>query len=345
MKLKFLPYLLVFLLPVVAFASEQSSGELVVQNRILATVNGKNISVMDVMKRMDVYLARAYPEYAKSNQHRYQFFSQNWKHTLNQMIDNELIVADAVRMEMKIADAEIREQIHERFGPNVVATLDQLGVTFDEAWAMLYNEIASQRMTWYRVHSKALRKVGPQTIKTAFQEHVVNNPPKEEWKYQVISIKGKTEQIGNVFAQKAQALIKNEPLPFEELAKLLTEKNSEDPSISVTVSDEYCLEGKALSDSHKAVVCNLLPGSYSEPTPQVSRDKSVVHRIFYLKDHTVSPPAKFDTTMVDNLQDELVQKEIDQEYPLYIAKLRKQFNFDEKMLDALPTDFQPFSLL
>lgn len=342
MKLKFLPYLLVFLLPLAAFADEH---ELIVQNRILATVNGKNISVMDVMKKMDVYLARAYPEYAKSNQHRYQFFSQNWKHTLNQMIDNELIVADAMRMEMKIADAEIREQIHERFGPNVVATLDQLGVTFDEAWAMLYNEIASQRMTWYRVHSKALRKVGPQTIKLAFQDHVVNHPPKEEWKYQVISIKGKTEQLSDIYAQKAQALIKNEPLPFEELAKVLIEKNSEDPSISITVSDEYCVEGKALSDSHKAVVCSLTPGTYSEPTPQVSRDKSIVHRIFYLKDHTVSPAPKFDTTMVDNLQDELVQKEIDQEYPLYISKLRKQFNFDEKTLEALPTDFQPFSLL
>ncbi len=343
MKLKLLPFLL--LLPLLAIANEPAQGELIVQNRILATVNGKNISVIDVMKKMDVYLARAYPEYAKSNTHRHQFFSQNWRRTLNQMIDSELIVADAERLEMKITDGDIRELIHERFGPNVIATLDQLGVSYDEARAMIHHEIASQRMTWYRVHSKALNRVGPQSIKTAFQDHVVKNPPKEEWKYQVISIRGKTEQLGNIYAQKAQAVIKNEPLPFEELAKLLKDQTGEEENISVTVSDEYCVEGKALSDSHKAVICNLSPGTYSEPTPQVSRDKSVVHRIFYLKDHTVSPPPKFDVAMVGNLQDELIEKEIEQEFPLYIAKLRKQFNFDEKSLEAIPTDFQPFSLL
>lgn len=343
MKLKLLPFLL--LLPFLAIAAEPAQGEIVVQNRILATVNGKNISVIDVMKKMDVYLARAYPEYAKSNTHRYQFFTQNWKRILNQMIDNELIVADAERLEMKITDGDIRELIHERFGPNVIVTLDQLGLTYDEARDMTYNEIASQRMTWYRVHSKALNRVGPQSIKTAFQDHVVKNPPKEEWKYQVISIRGKTEQLGNIYAQKAQAVIKNEPLPFEELAKLLKDQTVEDENISVTVSDEYCVEGKALSDSHKAVICNLSPGTYSEPTSQVSRDKSVVHRIFYLKDHTVSPPPKFDVAMVGNLQDELIEKEIEQEFPLYITKLRKQFNFDEKSLEAIPTDFQPFSLL
>lgn len=340
MKSKFLPYLLTLLLPIVAFAEGE---ELIVQNRILATVNGKNISVMDVMKKMDIYLTRAYPEYAKSNAHRYQFFSQNWKRTLNQLIDNELIVADAMKLEMKITDGDIREQIHERFGPNVVATLDKLGINYDEARALIHNEIAAQRMTWYRVHSKALHRVGPDVIKKAFQEHVVNNPPKEEYKYQVISIRGKTEQLGSIYAQKALALIKDEPLPFEELAKQLTEKSEEE--VSVTVSDEYCVEGKALSDAHKAVVCSLTPGSYSEPTPQVSRDKSIVHRIFYLKEHTVSPPPKFDTAMVDNLQDELLDKEVEQEYPLYIAKLRKQFNFDEKSLDAIPEDFQPFSLM
>ncbi|MBS0630094.1 MAG: SurA N-terminal domain-containing protein [Verrucomicrobia bacterium] len=342
MKLKLIPFLL--LLPLLAIANEPQ-GELVVQNRILATVNGKNITVMDVMKKMDVYLARAYPEYAKSNTHRYQFFSQNWKRTLNQMIDNELIVADAERLEMKITDADIREIIHERFGPNVIATLDELGVTYDEARTMIHHEIASQRMTWYRVHSKAMHKVGPQSIKNAFEEHIVNNPPKEEWKYQVISIRGKTEQLGNIYAQKAIAVIKNEPLPFEELAKLLKEQSSEDENISVTVSDEYCVEGKALSDSHKAVICSLTPGTYSEPTLQVSRDKSAVHRIFYLKEHSVSPPPKFDAAMIDNLQDDLIQKQIEVEYPQYMAKLRKQFNFDEKSLEAIPTDFQPFSLL
>jgi len=343
MKLKFLPYLLCLLLPFIAFA-EELQPEILVQNRILATVNGKNISAMDVMKKMDVYLAKAYPQYAKSNTHRYQFFSKNWRQTLNQIVDNELIVADAEKMEMKISDAEIRERIHERFGPNVVATLDDLGVNYDEAWAMLYSEIAVQRMTWYRVHSKAIHRASPQKIKTAFQDHLVTNPPKDQWKYQVLSIRAKTEQLGNIYAQKAFALIKNEPLSFEDIAKNMKEKSEVDPSISITVSDEYCVSEKDLAESHKVVICNLKPGTYSEPTPQVSRDKSVVHRIFYLKDHTIESPPKFDTTMVDTLQDTLIQKEIEVELPIYLSKLRKQFNFDEKSLASIPADFEPFAL-
>lgn len=347
MKLKFLPHILSFLLPIVCLAedlSEARQPQIVVQNRILATVNGKTISVMDVMKKMDLFLARSYPEYSKSNVHRHQFFTQNWRRTLNQIIDNELIVADATKLEMKIEDAEIREIIHERFGPNVIARLDELGVSFDEAWALIHAEIATQRMTWYRVHSKAMHRVGPQSIKIAFREHISRNPPKEEWKYQVLSIRAKTEQLGSIYAQKAFALIKNEPLPFEELAKILTEKNDSNPEITVTVSDEYCVEGKDLSESHKAIICNLTPGTYSEPTPQVSRDKSIVHRIFFLKEHLVSALPKFDS-LVENLQDELIQKEVEQEFPLYISKLRKQFNFDEKTLDSIPADFQPFSIL
>ena len=109
MKIKFCFQLLfVMLLPILSFAHEEKQSEILVNNRILASVNGKNISVVDVMKKMDVYIARAYPEYADSNVHRHQFFIQNWRQTLDQLIDNELIMADAEKLEIKITDAEIR---------------------------------------------------------------------------------------------------------------------------------------------------------------------------------------------------------------------------------------------
>jgi len=329
------------------FASEldeESQPELIVNNRILATVHGKNISVVDVMKKMDVYLAKNHPDQAKSHVQRFQFFQTNWRHILKQMIDNELILADAEKLELKITDAEIRETIHERFGPNVMASLDQIGISYEEAWQMIYSEMAVQRLSWYRVHSKAMQKIGPQDIKKAFQEHHVKNPPKENWKYQVLSIRATTEKLGSIYAQKAYALIRNEPLPFEILAQKLKEENDFDSSITINVSEEYDIEGKNLSESHKAILCNLSPNSYSVPTAQVSRfDQSIVHRIFYLKEHTVEHPPTFDS-MVDTLHDELVQEEINKEFPKYLSKLRKTFNFDEKNSESLPYDFQPFSL-
>ncbi len=345
--MKFYIRLVLFLFPVLAFTQDfapPQGQEIVISNCILATVNGKTISVMDVMKKMDVHLRRAYPEYADSPSHRYQFFSQNWRHTLDQMIENELILADASRLEVKISDADIRETIHERFGPNVMATLDDLGVTFDEIWQMVYSEKAVQQMVGFRVYSKALGRVGPKDIKVAYKDSLITNPPKEEWKYQVLSIRAKTEQLGSIYAQKAHALIRNDPLPFEVLAKRLKEEKEIDSSITINVSEEYSVEDKNLSESHKEVLCSLSPGNYSDPIPQVSRrDQSVVHRIFYLKERILTPPPKFDS-MVDNLHDELVQKEISKEFPPYLRKLREQFNFDQSQLDAIPSDFQPFSL-
>lgn len=338
-KVYFLAFLL---LPLLAFSHEKEP-EILVQNRILATINGKNISVYDVMKKMDVFLARHYPEEAKSNVSRLQFFNQSWHTILNQLIDNELILADSERLEIKIPDAKIRETIHERFGPNVMASLDELEITLDEAWKMIYTEMAVQQVSWYRVYKKAQDQTGPEDIKASFKQYLITNPPKEEWKYQVLSIRAKTEQLGSVFAQKAQALIRNEPLPFESLAKILQESN-EDNTATITLSDEYSVESKDLSESHKAVLCNLSEGDYSEPISQVSRhDSSNVHRIFYLKKHTVEEPPSFDS-MTDQLLDDLVQKEITKQMPPYLAKLRKQFNFDGKSLESIPADFQPFSM-
>lgn len=337
-----LSFLAILLLPLLAFSHEKEP-EILVQNRILATVNGKNISVYDVMKKMDVFLARNYPEEAKSNVSRLQFFNQSWRTVLNQLVDNELILADSERLEIKIPDAKIRETIHERFGPNVMASMDELEITLDEAWKMIYTEMAVQQVSWYRVYKKAQDQTGPEDIKASFKQYLVTNPPKEEWKYQVLSIRAKTEQLGSVFAQKAQALIRNEPLPFESLAKILQESN-EDNTATITLSDEYSVESKDLSESHKTVLCNLSEGDYSEPISQVSRhDNSNVHRIFYLTKHTVEEAPSFDS-MTDQLLDDLVQKEITALMPPYLAKLRKQFNFDAKSLDSIPADFQPFSM-
>lgn len=341
--MRFILFLFCFSLPFLSFAEERQP-EIIIQNRILATVNGKSITVCDVMKKMDVFLAKAYPGETKSNIERYQFFSQNWRQVLTQLIDSELILADGEKLQLKIPDAKIREIIHERFGPNVMVSLDELGLTFDEAWKMIYTEIATQQVSWFRVYKKAQDTIGPQDIKAAYQDHLAKNPPKEQWKYQVLSIRAKTETLGNLYAQKAQALIKNEPLPFETLAKKLLEEGENDTSIKIHVSEEYHVENKDLSSSHKEVLCNLRPGSYSEPVPQKSRqDHSIVHRIFLLKDHTTSSPPSFDS-MVEQLTEDLVQKEIRRDLPPYLSKLRKQFNFDEKSLEAIPPHFQPFSL-
>ena len=74
-----------------ALFSYQREPELIVYNRVLARINGKTFSVVDVMKKMDLFLQRNYPHMVSSKAACYQFYSSQWKETLSQMINEELI--------------------------------------------------------------------------------------------------------------------------------------------------------------------------------------------------------------------------------------------------------------
>lgn len=323
------------------FASiDEDDQQLIVNNRILARIGDHTISVLDVMKKMEVYLVRSYPNLSRSAPARYQFFSSNWRYVLNQMIDNELILADAEQAQLKIGDAEIRETLHERFGPNIMPTLDSLGISYDEAWRMIYSEIAVQRMSYFRVQSKALQKIGPHSIKTSYKDYILAHPPSQRWKYQLLSIRAGSDTLGSALASKAFFLLDQKKCSLDDVANQL----KEEVEANIQVSEVYEVDGKDLSEAHKKVLLALKPGHFSPPIVQVSRsDQSIVHRIFFLKERKEIQPPSFDE-MTEKLHDELVQKEIDQELPSYLSRLRKRFNFDEKALESIPPDFQPFQM-
>jgi hypothetical protein len=340
--MKLILFFLLSLLPLLSVPTTghaEEEQQIVINNRILAQVNGRTISVLDVLKKMEVYLARYYPDTPYSATMRYQFFSSNWRQILSQMIDNELMLADAELVQLKVNDAEIRETLHKRFGPNIMPTLNSLGISYDEAWQMIYSEMATQRMSYYRVHSKALQKIGPSDIKLAYKKYLEQNPPADTLKYQLLAIRSSSEQLGSEIAQKAYHLLKDEGVAFAEIGKALGQV----ASATIQLSEEYEMSTKDLSEAHKKALLSLKPGTFSAPLAQESRDKSIVHRIFFLKElqHTAAPSFE---EMADKLHDELLQKEVDQELPAYLSRLRKRFNVDEKSIETLPTDFHPFSL-
>ena len=194
----------------------EDTQELVIYNRILAKVNDKTISVIDVMKKMDLFLQKYYPHLVDSKLARYQFYSAQWRDHLTQMIDQELMLADAAKIELKVADAEVREEIMNRFGPNIMPILDQLGLTYDEARKMIYDEMIMQRMIWFRVNSKALTKVTSSDIKESYRQFCEKNPELEEWQYQVLSIRSASKEASAALAMRAFELLESK----FELAKV-----------------------------------------------------------------------------------------------------------------------------
>ncbi len=319
--------------PFLGLPSEQ---KIAVQNSILAKVNGKTISMIDVKKKMDMIFHQNFSQFADSNMARYQFYEAHWKRVLMDMIDHELIISDALDREIKLSDGEVREEMEKRFGPNVMRTLDKIGLTYDETWKMVKNEMIVQRMTGWFVYSKALSNVTPQDIRQAYRLYLKENPPYSEWAYQVISIR-LSEDDDACIEKIYQTLQSSGKSP-----DLIELKEFESPGISISLSNEYTAKTQDLSEIHRASLESLSIGSYSKPSFQISRaDQKSVYRVFYLKSKTDFPAPSFDQ-IAAKLKDELESKALAKESESYIAKLRKHYGFDAD--NTIPEDFHPFSL-
>lgn len=329
---------------------EDPSTELVIYNRILAKVGDKTISVIDVMKRMDLFLQKNYPQFVNSKAARCQFYSSQWQDYLNQMIDTELMIADSEKLELKVSEAEVREEVLNRFGPNVMPTLDSLGVSYDEARKMIQDEMIVQRMMWFRVNSKVLNNINSQDVKGAYAQYCAAHPEMQEWNYQVLSIRSPNKGASEALASKAFELLNAKMTPSEsdsllDLAAISNRLSPPDESTTVTVSEEMKVDEKTISSAHREVLETLSENGYSKPIAQISRvDNSVVYRIFHLKQHSKKEIPAFEK-IADQLKEELLQQAAGKESTQYILKLRDRLGFDEKhMMESLPDGFQPFVL-
>ena len=323
-----------YLFAISAFAAPDFSDDpqIAIQNSILAKVDGNTISVIDIKKKMDLAFHKNYPHLENSSQARYQFYEGSWRHVLMETIDHQLILTEATEKQIPLSDGEIREEMETRFGPNIMLTLDKIGLTYDETWKMIKDELIVQRMTWWFIHSKAISGVTPQDIRQAFRIHLKENPAYEEWKYQVIAIRGADPEET---AKKAHNILTEKNLT-PELARALLQEI--DPSIQL--SAEFSASDKELSEAHRLTLAQLSPKSYSAPVLQKSKtDSKLVARIFYLSEKVSHPAPQFDT-LVHSLRNELVQKAVAQESTTYLEKLRKNYPFYENV----PDDFHPFSL-
>ncbi|MBS0615078.1 MAG: hypothetical protein JSR58_00820 [Verrucomicrobia bacterium] len=314
--------------------------EIIVHNRILAKVQGKSISTLDVMKKMDVFISDHYPEIMDSPQGKFQFYQSQWRNILDQLIDAQLMIADAENREHKItvSDGELREEVMLRFGPNVMGTLDKLHLSYEEARRMVHDEMIMQRMQWFRVSSKALQRVTAQDVKDAYTEFCRQNPPKEEWKYQVLTIRAPTDEMGKSVAETAMSLLREVKEGLVAVADTLKQQNAAENDLVITVSSDYTVEDKSLSQNLKQVLSVLKEGEFSPPqSPQNN-----VYRLYHLKEHKKIETPSF-PKMASRLKDSLLNKAASEEMEKYMVKLRKRFGYETSPAD-IPAEFQPFSL-
>jgi len=326
--------------PSMPTAGYTDAQKIAVQNSILAKVNGTTISVIDVKKKLDLVFYQNYPQYAGSNQARFQFYETSWRRLLSELIDHELILADATDREVKLTDAEVREELETRFGPNVSETIDKIGITYDEAWKMVRKDMIVQRMTWWFIQAKAVAKVTPQDIRQEYRLYAKEHPSCTEWKYKVLTIRG---DDGTVSKKLHEAIVASH-LSIEELPNQLKQFEQAHPGCTFSLSTEFDLKDAELSAAHQSALVALTPSSFSEPIFQESRDKQPLYRIFYLNEKIDHLTSSFEE-MAPTIKNDLLQKYSADISQTYLNKLRKHYRFDPAHLEeTLPADFKPFAI-
>lgn len=334
-----------FVIIATLFSHSIYAADLVVNNRVLARVNGKVFSVIDLMKKMELIFYREFPQYADAPEAKYQFFTTNWRMILDEIIDAELIVANAKDVKLEVSDGDVRQEIERIFGPDVVVNIDKLGMTYDEAFKMLHNDLTVQRMTYGMAHVHALNKVGPQEIRKAWETYNREHPIEEAWDYQVISIRSSNSLEGRAIADMCYKMLSEKEASLDNLQKLLKEKKILTPNTTVTISEAFHRTNKSLSEIHREVLMTMKPGSYSAPTLQGSKgsQKQGVLRIFYVDKYT--PQGITPLKDVENkIKNYLLDKAVQDETLAYRKRLRKRFGIDEEYLKhTIPENFTPFS--
>lgn len=325
---------------------ENEPQRLVVNNRILAKVNGKPISVVDVMKKMDVLFYREFPQYTSSIQARNQFYKVNWKHILEELVSKELVLADAEENKLPVTNGDVRQEMEQLFGPNIIGNLDKINLTYDEAQKIVQGDIIIRRMIAYKVNGKALRKVTPQVVRTAYDEFILKpeNIKPDIWQYTVVSVRDNDATRGAEAANFVYELL-NEKVPADELTQKVKE-NSLFEKTQVNVSEEYRLEEKDISKNYKEILAGMQPGTHSQPISQKSRSDNSTHlfRIFILKNMKKGGVPSFNE-MENKIKDQLLDQAVAQETDLYIKKLRAHFDVQEDYLkNSDEKSFEPFSL-
>lgn len=314
--------------------------KIAIENRVLLKINGKAITLMDIVRKMDLLFYRQYPEMSSSDVARFQFYSNSWEPILQMVIDEELMLADAEEKKIPITDGEIRQEMEGLFGPQVVLTLDKLHLTFEEAFELIRRELIVQKVTSAFVRSRAVSDVTPAAIRLAYQKMIEGPVPEDSYVYQYITVRGENDTLCKEVAEAIYQEAKEEKT---DVKSIVARKNKYS-SCTVTLSDSFERKVEDISLVHLRAIKHLQSGDVSEPLLQKSRTDRPYYRLFVLQEFR-----KGEHPALSEVEVQLKQKLLQEAYALhnekYRAKLREYYDISNEYLASfIPAECKPFAL-
>lgn len=341
---------IIFLLVLICFSHVQADDSqprkrVTVNNRVLASINGKVISVIDVMKKMDMILYQNYPQYLHVPQARYEYYNAHWRELLKDLIDRELIIADAEEKNFPVSSGDVREELEEIFGPDVMVNLDNTGLTLDEAWQMVKSEILIRRMMYYQVRMRIYQQITPNEIRKAYDELLKSQSLQKECVWQCLTLKCSDTNVALAHAEKITQVLVDEKVPLESLQGQLEARQMTNPQVQMIVSQQFRQKQSELSPALQELLLTMEAGSYSKPQLQSTRsEQNPIVRIYYVQEIKAAKIPVLQE-LEPTLREELTQNMVNAKTAEYLTGLRRHFHVSKEQIEKdLPENFQPFSL-
>lgn len=241
--------------------AESPRKRITVNNRVLASVNGNVISVIDVKKKMDMLLFQHYPQYLDVPEARYEFYTSHWRQVLNDLIDRELMIADAEEKAFPTSSGDIREELEEVFGPDVMVNLDNAGLTLDEAWKMVKADITIRRMLYFQVRMRIQPQITPNEIRKAYEEYVKTVSAQKECVWRCITLKSQDTNSALAHAETLIALVTDEKVGLDSLQEEVEKRNLQHPEVQMLISQPFRQKQEELSSSLQELLLSMQEGS------------------------------------------------------------------------------------
>ncbi|MDF2578154.1 MAG: hypothetical protein K0S74_1638 [Chlamydiales bacterium] len=321
-------------------AINSSSKQILLNNRVLAKVNNKSITVMDVMKKMDLFIFRESNGIQPTLQDRYQYYKVNWLYFLQDLIDEELIMSDAREKKMVVNDATVREELEKAFGPNVRANIATLGLTYQEAWDLLCKDLTVERMLGVS-NWKADMAASPALVLSTYYQKSALYQKEGSWTYQVISFRHINGEVAQKYANEAYSLLGSSRQIPDSLQNKIKQDLQQEPLLSINVSKEIKQSTKEIATDLQQILNQLKEGEYSKPVLAASKVKQeYLYRIFYLKERKSQEAINFEN-VEQEIKSELANMHFIKEKEIYLKRLRSYF-FIEDFTKGHGDNFEPF---
>jgi hypothetical protein len=260
------------------------------------------------------------------------------------MVDRELVLLDAQDKKFEVSQGDVREELEEIFGPNVMLNLDNAGLTYDEAFSILKNEITIRRMLYMQVRQKVMATIAPQDIRALYDKYREKKGDEKECHWSCITVKNVTQDGLKEVADELYFLLTQDQVPASDLETVLQKKGLLTEGMEVTISPLFTQKSGEIAENLQELFFSMKEGEWSKPQKLASRRGFESMRLYHIEKCQAADVETFESKELE-LREALIESRMEEKTKEYYKELEALYTISKDEIEKeLPETFQPFEL-